>query len=111
MTKAKPQVDIDATRGRLERIGAGHASEQLDALLAAAVKEEMSPHRFLDQVLETELTFREERRVCTSLRLSGLPSGQTLADFDFSFQPSVERSRIETLATCAWIRCTTTPRS
>jgi len=28
----------------------------------------------------------------------------TLSNFDFAFQPSVERSRIETLATCAWIR-------
>jgi len=37
-------------------------------------------------------------------RLSGLPTGQTLGNFDFAFQPSVERSRIETLATCAWIR-------
>jgi DNA replication protein DnaC len=32
-----------------------------------------------------------------------LPKGQTLADFDFSFQPSIERSRIETLATCQWL--------
>lgn len=38
------------------------------------------------------------------MRLSGLPTGQTLGNFDFSFQPSVERSRIETLATCQWIR-------
>jgi len=101
---AKPQVDIDATRQRLERIGAGHAAEQLDALLASAVKDEMSPHHFLDQLLAAELAFREERRVRTSLRLSGLPNGQTLGNFDFAFQPSVERSRIETLATCAWIR-------
>ena len=28
----------------------------------------------------------------------------TLADFDFAFQPSAERSRVETLATGAWVR-------
>src|SRR5690606_17254580 len=44
------------------------------------------------------------RRPVTSLKLSGLPTGQTLATFDFAFQPGVERSRIETLGTCAWIR-------
>ncbi|HYB98109.1 MAG TPA: IS21-like element helper ATPase IstB, partial [Candidatus Limnocylindrales bacterium] len=48
--------------------------------------------------------WREERRVRTSLRLSGLPTGQTIGSFDFSFQPSIERSRIETLGTCQWIR-------
>ncbi len=43
-------------------------------------------------------------RVKTSLKLSALPMGQTIGNFDFMFQPSVERSQIETLATCAWIR-------
>ena len=38
----------------------------------------------------------------TSLRLSNLPTGQTLENF--AFQPAIERSRIETLATGAWIR-------
>jgi len=30
--------------------------------------------------------------------------GQTLESFDFAFQPAIERSRIETLATGAWVR-------
>lgn len=64
----------------------------------------MPAHRFLDRFLDDELASREERRVRTSLRLSGLPTGQTLASFDFAFQPSIERGRIETLATGAWIR-------
>jgi hypothetical protein len=42
--------------------------------------------------------------VKTSLRLSNLPVGQTLENFDFAFQPAIERSRIETLATGAWVR-------
>lgn len=64
----------------------------------------MPPHRFLDRVLGTELSSREERRIRTSLRLSGLPTGYTLQNFDWDFQPGVERSRIETLATCSWVR-------
>ena len=68
------------------------------------MKEGLPPHRFLDGLVELELCHREERRIKTSLRLSGLPPGQTLGNFDFSFQPSVERSQVETLATCAWIR-------
>lgn len=103
-TTTKPKVDIDQTREKLERVGLLHAKEQLDELLAAAVKADGGPHRFLDRLLEAELSWREERRVRTSLRLSGLPTGQTLEGFDFSFQPSIERSRIETLATCQWIR-------
>jgi DNA replication protein DnaC len=101
---AGPKVDLDATRDRLEKVGLFHAKEQLDELLAAAVKQSTSPHLFIDRLLDKELDWREERRIRTSLKLSGLPTGQTLANFDFSFQPSVERSRVETLATCQWIR-------
>jgi len=64
--------------------------------LSEAVAEETPPHRFLDRMLEHELRARDERRVRTSLVLSGLPTGQTLGNFDFAFQPALERSRIET---------------
>jgi DNA replication protein DnaC len=104
MSAAKPRVDLDETRERLQRLGLPHAAEQLSERISAAIKETVSPHRFLDELLDAELGVREERRVRTSLRLSGLPLGQTLGNFDFSFQPSVDRSRIDTLATCAWIR-------
>lgn len=103
-TKGEGRVDLDATRERLARVGLLRAAEQLEGRLVEAVKEQFAPHRFLDGLLEEELSWREERRVRTSLRLSGLPTGQTLANFDFGFQPGIERSQIETLGTCAWIR-------
>ncbi len=104
LPKKAGQVDLDRTRERLTRLGLVHAADRLGEHVAEAVRESWPPHRFLDQVLEHELALRDERRVRTSLRLSGLPTGQTLGNFDFAFQPGVERSRIETLATCAWIR-------
>lgn len=99
-----PAVDLDVTRERLLKVGLLRAADQLATWIAEAVQEETPPHRFLDRVLEEELRHRDERRVRTSLVLSGLPTGQTLANFDFAFQPALERSRIETLATCQWIR-------
>jgi DNA replication protein DnaC len=102
--KKEPRVDLDVTRERLTRLGLPFAAERVGEHVAEAVRESWPPHRFLDRLLEAELSSREERRLKTSLRLSGLPQGQTLASFDFAFQPSVERSRIETLATCGWIR-------
>ena len=99
-----PRLDLDATREKLSRLGLSHASEIVAEKLTEAAREEVPAHRFLDRFLDEELAAREERRIRTSLRLSGLPTGQTLASFDFSFQPSIERGRIETLATGAWIR-------
>ena len=105
----KPRkLDLDRTRERLARLGLAHAAEQLDAALSDAVKDGASPHALLDALLEAEISAREARRVKTALRLSSLPTGQTLAQFDFAFQPAVERSKIELLGTCAWVRATET---
>ena len=104
MTAARPKLDIDTTRERLMALGFTHAAEQLGPLLGEAVREEIAAHLFLDRLLAAELSGREERRVKTSLKVSNLPVGQTLENFDFAFQPAIERSRIDTLATCAWVR-------
>jgi len=105
---AKRKLDIDATRERLIALGLMHAAEQLEPLLSEAVKTATAPHAFVDQLLEAEYLGREGRRVRTALRLSSLPTGLTLTDFDFAFQPAIERSRIDTLATCAYIRAAET---
>ena len=105
---ARPTLQIDRSRERLETLGLIHAAAALEHLLSEAVKHTTSAHGFLDQLLRAELDERDQRRVRTSLRLSNLPTGMTLADFDFTFQPSVERSRIDTLATGAWIRASET---
>ena len=98
------RVDLDSTRNALEQLGLVHVAESLPQMLNDAVKDNLAAHRFLDKLLAAELTRREERRIKTSLRLSGLPPGQSLGNFDWSFQPGIEKSKIETLATCAWIR-------
>jgi len=54
--------------------------------------------------IREKMEAREERRVAASLKVSGLPKGMHLDNFDFLFQPAVEKGRIETLATCDFIR-------
>lgn len=101
---SQPHIEVDDLRAQLERLNMQHAAQSIPALLEASVKHDWSPLRTLGAVLEHELAEREARRIRTSLRLSGLPPGQTLGSFDFSFQPSVSQARIETLATCSWVR-------
>lgn len=99
-----PRLDIDQTRERLTALNCAYAAAALDGLLAEAVRGEVPPHIFLDRLLSTEIAGREERRIFTMLKNSRLPTGQTLDNFDFAFQPAIERSRIDTLATGGWIR-------
>lgn len=55
-------------------------------------------------MLSLEVEAREERRIAASLKISGLPKGMRLETFDYLFQPSVEKSQIDTLATCDFVR-------
>lgn len=99
-----PPPQVDGTREELLRLGLGHAAEALVAELTEVGQHDRSAHQVLDRLLGLELGLRDERRIRTSLRLSGLPAGMTLGEFDFAFQPSIERRQVETLATCAFIR-------
>lgn len=102
--RAKARVELDTTVQTLEQLGLCLAAACLPEVLNDAVKNKLSPHRFLDRLLAVEAEQREERRLKTSLRLSGLPSGMTLANFDFGFQAGIDKNRVEHLATCGWIR-------
>lgn len=104
MTGPRVKRDMDATRDTLGALEPSHAAEAPDALLAEAVQTEMPAHVFLNRLLEAERSGREERRVRTMPKSAKIPTGQTPENFDFAFQPAIERSRIETLATGAWIR-------
>jgi DNA replication protein DnaC len=98
------QVEVDVLRQKLLGLGLVHAAQALAAELSEAVKHDRAGHVVLDRLLSHEVNARDERRVRTSLKLSNLPPGMTLGNFDFGFQPSIERRQVETLATCAFIR-------
>lgn len=100
----RPKVDLDRIAERCEALKLVHAAQCLPELLEEASQEELSPIHFLDRVLDQELERKNERRVATSLKLSGLPTGKTLEGFDWTFQPRADRGKLDTLATCAFIR-------
>ena len=52
-------------------------------------------------LLSEELTLRENSRIKTALGMGRLGTIKTLAGFDFSFQPSLDRDRILTLPSSA----------
>ena len=106
MSAARRKVDLDAVAERCQILKLVHAAECLPELVEEASREDLSPLKFFDRVLEREIERKDERRIATSLRLSGLPMGKTFEDFDWIFQPQADRSKLEALATCAYLRQT-----
>jgi DNA replication protein DnaC len=98
------KVDLDQVAEKCALLQLHHVAATLPELLEQASREDLPPIRFLELVLEREIEWKTERRVATSLKLSGLPTGRTLEGFDWTFQPQVDRGKLETLGTCAYVR-------
>jgi DNA replication protein DnaC len=77
--------------------------QTLELRAAQAVERQLNPLEFLALLLDDELERRAQQRLTRRLAHSGCDSAKTLAQFDFSAAPGVNRTLIQDLATCAFI--------
>ena len=89
---------LDRIRRTLVGLKMPRALEVLDHTVRQLERGEVSALEVIDTLLAEELTLRENRRVKMALRMAKLSTIKTLAGFDFSFQPSLDRNRILALA-------------
>jgi len=97
-------VQLDPLAAKLASVGLDYPASCFPELVEEATREKLTPLAFLDLLLTRQLERKDERRVVTMLKLSGLPPGKTLEDFDWTFQPRADRRPIEALATCSYLR-------
>jgi DNA replication protein DnaC len=89
---------LDRIRQTLVGLRMPRAMEVLDQTIRQLEGGQVSALEAIDTLLAEELTVRESRRIKTALVMARLTAVKTLAGFDFSFQPSLDRNRILTLA-------------
>ena len=89
---------LDRIRQYLVGLKMPRALEALEHILRRLERGELSALEAIDALLGEELTLREGRRIKAALKMGRLLSIKTLTGFDFSFQPSLDRDRIMTLA-------------
>jgi DNA replication protein DnaC len=70
----------------------------IDATVRRLEQGELSALEAIEGLLAEELSIRENRRVKTALVMARLSTIKTLAGFDFTFQPSLDRNRVLALA-------------
>jgi DNA replication protein DnaC len=94
---------IERIRGNLVGLKMPRALEALDQIVRRLEHGEVSPLEAIDILLSEELTLRENSRIRTALRMGRLATIKTLAGFDFTFQPSLDRDRVLTLAQLGFV--------
>jgi DNA replication protein DnaC len=93
----------DRLRAQLADLKMPGALEAADEILRRCDGGELSAGDALVELLGAHITLRNTRRLQTAMRSARLPAIKTLADFDFSFQPSVKRDQLESLHTLGFI--------
>jgi DNA replication protein DnaC len=88
-TLVMERLQSNLARLRLQRVGV-----VLPDMAASAQQQSKSYLDFLDELFEEEVAHKEQRRVETTLKISGLPFVKTIDEFDFSFQPKLDKQQV-----------------
>lgn len=98
-----PPAPIEQIRRHLVALRMPRALEMLDQLVQQIERGQLGTIEAIEALLAEELTVREGRRIKAALQMARLTPIKTLAGFDFSFQPSLDRNRILALAALDFI--------
>lgn len=90
-------------REHLAYLGMTAAAEHLSLELDRALKDKLSATQVLESLLEIEVQATRARRLRGRLRFAHYPVHKTLADFDFDFQPSLDRKQVAELSTLRFV--------
>lgn len=75
----------------LSRLKMEHQSYHVESLLEQAAKKELNYREFLCMALQQEWNGRHQRGMESRLKQARLPWVKTLEQFDFTFQPGIDR--------------------
>jgi DNA replication protein DnaC len=87
----------------LTKLHMDHLESQLDTVCEQAAQRQVDYKTFLSQALQTEWQGRYQRGIEARLRQARLPWVKTLEQFDFDFQPSLDRRLVRELAGLSFV--------
>jgi DNA replication protein DnaC len=87
----------------LKLLKLGTIESILDNYLEIAAKEKKSTIEILDYLVDQELRSKEGRSLAHRTRKAGFPMEKRLVDFDFGFQPSLDKGIINDIASLKFI--------
>jgi DNA replication protein DnaC len=87
----------------LDKLRMDHLEAQIDAVCEQAAQKQLDYKTFLAQALETEWQGRHQKGIEARLRQARFPWIKTLDQFDFEFQPSLDRRQIRELAGMSFV--------
>jgi DNA replication protein DnaC len=78
-------------------------AEMLDSYAKQAVSSNMSYIDFLSGLVSEEVTYKERKSVKNKIKSAKFPIPKSLDDFDYAFQPSMDRKKLQELFSLRFI--------
>jgi len=100
MTSPSPYEQLKDDLGYL---GLDAAAECFATLAEEAMTNDWPPVSYLEAVIAAQAASTRNRRLSARLRFARFPSRKTIEEFDFSFQPSVDKKLVMDLATLRFV--------
>ena len=102
-TESRTATAYARLRQHLAYLGLATASERLAAELERATSETAAPVEVMERLLAAEVEATSARRLSGRLRFAHYPLDKRLAQFEFDFQPSIDRAVIAELSTLRFV--------
>jgi DNA replication protein DnaC len=88
---------------KLKSIRLSGMTQKLNIRLHEATSNELSYPEFLNNLVDDELAVRKDRLLNRRLKQAKLPFMKTIEDFDFGFNPSINKQQIKKLTTASFV--------
>lgn len=97
------ELIYDRIKDNLATLKMSNTLEIMDNYLEHAVKENTPALEVLDHLFAKEAESRRLKAINTNIQMAGLPYRKMLDDFNFEFQPSIDKAQIMDLATMRFV--------
>lgn len=74
-----------------------HTASALEQLVNSAEANELTHLQFAEQIINHEMSCREDKRIAQNLKRAGFPLKKTLSEFDYRAQPTVSKREVNAL--------------
>jgi DNA replication protein DnaC len=91
------QLIMERLNDNLTRLRLARVRESLPEVVKAAEVDSWSYLQLLDTLFEEEVAYKEQSRIENAVKGAGLPYLKTLDEFDFAFQPGINRQQVVSL--------------
>lgn len=95
-------VELEHARALLSEMGLTTGAQLLDAQIERSNKNHHTYVQFLNELLSSEKQTRDKRNLAFRIRRAHLPYVRRVEEYDFDFQPSVDKRLVDELATTAF---------